>query len=1063
MKLSDVSIRRPVFATMMILALLVLGAFSYLELPIELWPEVDFPFVVVQTTYPGASAETIETEVTREIEEAVNQIAGIRHIQSLAQEGFTYTFIEFQLETDGAVAAQDVREKVAGIRAELPDDIDEPIIAQFDPQTQPVMSIAVAGRRPQRQITQLVKDRIKPRLETVSGVGAVEIVGGREREILVELNPVKMEAFTVSVDDVRAAVTMANLEIPGGRMDEASREYVVRVKGRLAGVDDFKSIVVKNHDGTQILLSDVASVKDSIVEMRSLSRYNDRPAVSLNVKPQSGANVVDLADGVHAAVEQLRTELPPDMRITIVNDNSIFINEAIHEILFNIQFGTALAVLVIFMFLLDLRPTIITGLSIPISIVATFTAMRFMGFTVNFMTLLGLSLAVGILIDDSIVVVENIYRKIQEGESPFRAAFSGTAEIGLAVAATTFSIMVVFLPVAFMSGLVGRFFYQFGMTVAFAVLISLFVAFTLVPMLTARTSPPKEEAEALDPARARGWRKAWLRVRRPLSVWNRFFDSFKPVYRRLLAGSLRHRFIVLGIATLAMVSAIGVGALLGFEFMPESDQGKVFVNIESPPGTTLEKTSGRIAQVEEIAAKFPEVAGRYVTVGAGNDEVTKGSLLLLLTAASERQITAKQMADSLRTLIAVVPGIKTSISLGESEGGSDKPVEFSVRGQNRDELTRLARQAQRIVREIPGTIDVDNSLEEGKPELQIAVDRKAADDLGLNVASISQTIRTLVEGEVVTQFKDEDEDYDVRLRLAEQFRDSEGAIGRILVGSTKDVPGRETFLVPLRRVVSLSKTTSVGEYRRYDREPEVRVNANVLAGSFAGTIAQQAQQAIDTLIAVPPGYTIQPVGEQEIMVESFRNIFTALILSVVFIYLLLASQYESFFDPLSIMLSLPLSLVGALLGLFLGGSSISIISLIGVVLLMGLVTKNAILLIDFVKQRRAHGLNRNEAILDAGPVRLRPILMTTFATVFGMLPLALGLGPGAEMRAPMARAVIGGMISSTMLTLVVVPVVYSVVDDAVSSLSRRLNRLLGRAESGEAARSESTPVAEHRE
>ncbi|MEW5795420.1 MAG: efflux RND transporter permease subunit [Candidatus Zixiibacteriota bacterium] len=1039
MKISDISIRRPVFATMMISALLVLGWFSYTSLSVEMFPKMDFPFVVVQTVYPGASAETIETDVTKKVEEAVNQISGIRHIVSKAMEGFTYTFIEFELEIDGKLAAQDVREKVAGIRGDLPEEIEEPIISQFDLMGDAVMSLTVSGRRTQREITELTKDRIKPRLEAVSGVGAVDLIGGKEREILISLNPQLMENYEVSVDDIRGAVMMSNLEIPGGRVDEAAREYMVRVKGKLTSVEQFNSIVILNKQGTPVFLSDVAEVKDTIVEQRSLSRYNGSPSVAIGIKQQSGANIVDLAERVRAAIANLQAEMPPDIKIEIVNDNSVWIEDSIHEIIFNIEFGTILAVIVIFLFLLDIRPTIITGLSIPISVIATFTIMKFLGFTINFMTLLGLSLAVGILIDDSIVVVENIYRKVQEGMTPYEAAFSGTREIGLAVMATTFSIMVVFLPVAFMAGIVGRFFYQFGMTVAFAVLVSLFVAFTLVPMLASRTQKPREDEEYLNPDRATGLWRLWLRLRRPLSLWDRTFERVKPYYVRTLNYSLKRRWLVVMVATVSFVVAIGmVGAgMLGSEFMTATDEGKIFVNVMTPPGTTLEETSERIDNLEAIARKLPEVRNIFVTVGGVNTPVTEGQIMLILADADEREISSQELVDSVRHLLSAVPGVKLAVSTQGHEGGGEKPVEFSIRGENRDELVSLTHRLQDIVSHAPGTADVDNSLEEGKPELQLSIDRQAADDLGINVYSISQTIRTLVEGDVVTQYKEGDQDYDVRIRLNERFRDSEDAVGRILVASSKDVPGYSTLLVPVNRVAHIEREVAIGEYSRYDRLPEVRVNTNPEFGYFSGTLTEAIQAQVDSLVQLPPGYSIQPVGEYEIMAESFQNIGRSLLLAVIFIYLLLASQYESFFDPLSIMLSLPLSLIGAILGLYAWGSSINIMTLVGIVMLMGLVTKNAILLIDFVKQRRAAGMDRTQAILQAGPIRLRPILMTTFATVFGMLPLALGLGPGAELRAPMARAVIGGIISSTLLTLVIVPVVYTLIDDFVGLFRRR--------------------------
>jgi len=1046
MKISDISVKRPVFATMMILALLVLGFFSYLDIPVELFPNVDFPFVVVQTTYPGASAESVETDVTDIIEEAVNQISGIRHVQSQSREGYSLTVVEFELEVEGSVATQDVREKVAGIRTELPDDIDEPIVTQYDPDAMAIISIALASPRPPREVTQLVDDIIKPRLESINGVGSVEVVGGHDREILIALNPDLMESREVSIDDVRNAVITSNLEIPGGRVEESSREYLVRVMGKLKTAEEFARIIVKNSNGTPIYLSDIAAVSDTVAELRSLSRYDGQSAVGLEIVKQSGANVVRLADEVHKTLARLREELPPDIHLNVVNDDSIWINDSIHEILSNIQYGTLLAVLVMFLFLLDIRPTLLTGVSIPISIIATFTAMKFLGFSINFMSLLGLSLAVGMLIDDSIVVVENIYRHVQQGKSPLQAALVGTQEIGLAVMATTFTIMVVFLPVAFMEGIVGRFFYQFGMTVAIAVLISLFVAFTLVPMLTSKTKPPEEDPVKLDPKNARGWWKLWLRIRKRLMVWNRVFESLKPAYTTMLAFSLRHRVLVMVIATVAFILGIYTASTLPSEWMPAQDQGKVYVSIETPPGTTMNQTSERIGRLEEITRALSEVTGIYVTVGSGNREVTEGSMLVLLKDASEREISAQVLVDSLRNLFSVVPGMKLSLATQQAEGGGSKPIELSIRGENRDDLIRIAHRVQHVMESTPGTADVDNTLQEGKPEFQITVDREAADDLGLNIYSISETVRTLVEGDEVTRFKAGDKEYPVRLRLQEQFRSSGRDVERILISSSKDVPGVDKLLIPLGRVARIESSSSIGEYLRYDRQPEVRVNANVKLGAAGGTISQSVLAQVAEEIKLPPGYQVAPVGEEEIRGESATNIFRALILAIVFIYLVLASQYESFWDPLSIMLSLPLSLIGAFLALGLTGGSMNVTTQIGVIMLMGIVTKNAILLVDFIKQRRTEGLERSAAVLEAGPVRLRPILMTTISTVFGMLPLALGVGAGAEMRAPMARAVIGGIVSSTLLTLIVVPVVYTIVDDFFNFVFRR------RATSGDARR-----------
>ncbi len=1037
MKLSDLCVNKPVFTTMMIGALLVLGVFSYLEMPVKLFPDIDFPFVVVQTVYPGASAETVESEVTERIEEVGNQVSGVRSIFAQSREGYSLVVIEFELEVDGATASQDVREKVSGIRAELPSDIEEPIVSQYDPSAEPIVSLALSGRRTPREITHLAEEIIKPRLEPISGVGRVEIVGGSEREIRLALDPLRMEAHGITVDDVRFSVMASNLEIPGGRVEEKSQEFLVRMQGRLDRVPQFDSIIVKNVQGVPVYMYDIGTVLDTVVEQRSLARYNGQPAIGIEIIRQSDANIVKTAEGVRRVVRELSEQLPPDVRVEIVEDQSDWINDSIHEIQVNMVFGTALAVIVILLFLLNWRPTLITGLAIPISIIATFTFMRFLGFSINLMTLLGLSLAVGILVDDAIVVIENIYRHLDEGKSPIKAAKEGTGQIGLAVIAATSTIIVVFLPVAFMKGIVGRFFYQFGMSVAFAVATSLFVAFTLTPMLSGRMLR-RQTDENGKPISLEDLRRPKNPVIRFLNYWNVAFEKIKPVYRNWLAWSLRHRFVVLAAATVAFFAALGVATLVGSEFMPESDEGKMTISLKAPPGTDMDATTGYFERAESILRHNigDVIEDTYISIGGTNRPVNEGRLLVLLTEADDRPLSAKQYMDSSRVLLQGIAGIKVAVGRGQGEGGGEKPIEISIRGDDLDELTRLAHRIEKIASEVPGAVDIDNTLQEGKPELHVAVDRKLADDLGLDLRGIAVTIRYLIEGDVVTTFKDNDEEYDVRIQLADQYCSNADDVGRILIESQKKVPGKDPFLVPLNRVAELTKTTAIGEYLRYDRQREVRVNANVATGAFAGTVTNEIMAEVQEL-DIPAGYSIGTVGQQEIMKESFQNIFKALLLSVIFIYLVLASQYESFFDPLSIMVSLPLSIVGAMLGLLAFGSSVSLMSLIGIVMLMGLVTKNAILLIDFVKQARAAGVNRTEAILRAGPIRLRPILMTSFATVFGMLPLALELGPGAEFRSGMARAVIGGMISSTALTLIVVPVVYTVVEDIVNFVFRR--------------------------
>lgn len=1072
MKLADVAIRRPVFTIMIISALVVLGYFSFSDMNTDIMPDVDFPFIIIQTFYPGAAAEAVETDVTKKIEDAVNPINGVRHITARSQEGYSLVFVEFVLEKDGMEAAQEVREKVAAIRDDLPDDIEEPVVTQFDPDSQPIISLTVSGERPLREITEYVEDEIKKLLEAIPGVGAVTLIGGYEREINIYLDIDKMDGYELPVGLVRNAIMAANVEIPGGRVNERSREYVVRTMGKLTSVDDFNDIVIDNLHGQPVYLRDIATVVDGIEEQRSLARVDGHEAIALDISRQSGGNTVEVARAVKAEVARLEQILPPDIRVDIIVDYSTFIEDSIHEVLLNIYYGGILAVLVIFLFLADIRSTFISGIAIPVSIIATFTFMKALGFTLNIISLLALAIGVGLLIDDAIVVIENIYRRLESGEPPMKAAFNGTKEIGLAVMATTFTIVVVFLPVAFMKGIIGRYFFQFGMTVAFSVLVSLFVAFTLTPMLSSRWLRKGAISRApslwntlpgIATPRFVLWRWIhgllsvvmrliiwpidivlyilwWLYTKSLIVIrpWNAFFDRMTESYRRLLRWSLKHRPAVLVLALLTFVGAIYLARFAGTEFMPVSDQNQVMIPIETPPGTDLETTSIRLGEVENLVrGNFEGIELIYTTIGSGQDPVNEGTIFVKLVPKDRRPLSAQVMIDSIRTVLMTVPGIKFAVMAEGSDGGSDRQAELSLRGNDLNILTDLKDRVEEIFAGTPGAVDLDNSLQEGKPELQVEIDRALANDLGIDVYSIGSTLRSLIEGEKITRYKEGDKEYDVRIRLRDEDRTNTSRVGRILVASGREIEGRRNFMVPVSTIAAFNKTTAIGEYNRFDRLREIRVGSNVTSDAFAGTVVDEVMAQIGEKVDIPPGYYITKTGMSEIMEESFGYMFEALFLAVIFIFLILASQFESFFDPFSIMFSLPLSLVGAILALLIMGDSFSLMSFIGIIMLMGLVTKNAILLIDFIKQRRRQGVSRTEAVLLAGPIRLRPILMTTLSLVFGVLPIALGIGPGAEFRSSMARAVIGGMTSSTLLTLVVVPVVYTIIDDIVSFFLRR--------------------------
>ncbi|MFH1699392.1 MAG: efflux RND transporter permease subunit [Candidatus Zixiibacteriota bacterium] len=1029
MILADISIKRPVFATMMTLALMVLGVTSYMALSVDLFPDVNFPFVVISVVYPGASAEAVELDITKKVEDACNTIAGVKHIESTSYEGYSLTVIQFTLETDALDAAADVRDKITNIRPDLPDDIEEPLIQRFDPEAQPIISLAISGSQPLRDLTDYVDDNIRPRLENVSGVGEAAIVGGALREIQVRLKPDRLRSLDLTPADIAFKLSQANLELPAGRVVDGDRDWVVRTMGRFTSVQEIRNLVVLTPKGRHVKLEEVADIIDTEVEPTSTSRLNGTPLVGLDIRRQSGANTVEVAREIKEEVKEIEKDLPAGMNIVIARDDSVFIEESIDDVLMNIVYGGSLAILVIFLFLSNFRATIISGIAIPASIIATFTLMRMLGFTINFMTLLGLSLAVGLLIDDAIVVIENIYRHMEMGKKPMKAAGEATGEIGLAVSATTFSIMVVFLPVAFMSGIVGQFFYSFGMTVAFAILVSLFIAFTLTPMMSSIYLKPQVEVMK-------------SRIYKRLRGWNRFFDALeKKWYRPALRWSISHRWMVLLMAGVAFAFSIFMAMfVIGSEFMPQADEGLISVTFQGRPGNNLQATIKDIEPVEQMLMEFDEVSSLLTSIGAGSNPVHQGAITMRLKDQSERERHAREITEEIREKIKNYPGFFFTASMGTSDpGGQEQPIMYSIRGTDRAKLNEYAEALMEKIKYTPGLVDLKSSEESGKPELQIELNRDLISDLGINVADVAMTMRTFIDGDEVSRFKEDDEEYDIRLQVAEEYRRDKNNLSLLAVPSSKEIIGRDRYSVPLSQIAEIKTASGPSEIKRYDRVREVRVTGGS-SGRPTGDIRADVQIVVDSF-ALDPGYSIGAVGEAEFMEESFQEIGMALVLAVIFIYLVLASQYNSFSDPLSIMVSQPLAIVGAMISLWIFNTAFSIMSLIGIVLLMGLVTKNAILLIDFTKQRREQGEERNLALLHAGQIRFRPIMMTALSTIGGVLPLALAIGSGAEFRAPIARAVIGGMISSTVLTLIVIPVVYTFIDDLAHGRFRQLFRV----------------------
>ncbi len=1030
-----VSIANPVLAVMVMLAFVVLGLFSLQRLKVDQFPNIDFPTIVVQIDYPGAAPEVVETEVTRKVEEAVNTIAGISQLFSRSYEGTSVVIVQFNLDIEGRKAADDVREKLASLRPTLRDDVKEPRVSRFDPSSRPIFSLAMtSATRTPTELTTLADQWLKKRLENVRGVGAVTLVGSAKREVNIYLDPAALEATGVGADQVLAAVRSENQELPAGSLRSTLTERTLKVDGRIKRPQDFAQIVVARRGNVVVRLGQVAKVVDGPEETDTLALYNGQRTLVLDVQKTQSENTIEVVDALNAVVAQLAPQLPPGVKLEVVRDNSRPIRASVNNVRRTLIEGALLTIGIVFLFLNSWRSTVITGLTLPVALIGTFLFMNMFGFSINMVTLMALSLCVGLLIDDAIVVRENIVRHVQMGKSAHDAALAGTQEIGLAVLATTLSIVAVFLPVGFMGGIIGKFFHEFGITIVSAVLISMFVSFTLDPMLSSVWHDPAAHGGA-----ERGNSFYDRTLGRVTGAVDRFSHWLGDVYQVILAWSLRHRLATVGVALSSLAASVGLAMLLGTEFVPKADFGETSVNFQTPVGSSIEVTEARARQVEAIIREFPEV--RY-TVATLNTGVAMGknnaSVYVRMVERKDRKLTIDEMSVPLRERLARVPGITvTHIGLLDPVGGG-KPLQFSIQGNDLGELRRLSKTLQERLRSVPGLVDVDSSLKDDRPNVSVVVDRDAAADAGLSVGAISTALRALVAGQTLGNWRAaDDQNYDVKVRLGPSARDTAADIERLslAVGSNPDGSART---VRVGQVARLQSTASPSQINRRDLNREVEFTAN-MAGRSAGEVAADIKQIL-TDTAFPPGYTYRFGGSTKDMQESFAYAVSALGLGVIFIYMILASQFRSYLQPLALMSSLPLTLIGVVLALLVFRSTLNMFSVIGVVMLMGLVTKNAILLVDFAIRSRAEGMGREQALLHAAKVRLRPILMTTLAMIFGMLPLALAMSEGSEQRAPMGQAVIGGVITSSLLTLVVVPVIYCWLDDLAAWAGRRLLR-----------------------
>ena len=1011
MKLTEVFIRKPIFATMIIMAMVVFGVFSFSKIGVDLFPEVDFPVVVVTTNLLGASPEEIETEISKKVEDQINTIAGLDELQSFSYDGSSMVVAQFILEKNGDIAVEEVRDRVNRVVNEFPYGTKMPIVEKFDMAASPIMQVVVTGDIPIRDLTRITRKQVKELLENVNGVGNIKIVGGREREVHIIIDTIKLSARALSVADLEKALIVENIELPGGRITEEPRELVVRTMGKIVDAEDFGNIPIDVVGGVPVLVRDVAQVKDVEQEQRNFSRYDDSPAITLIIKKQSGANTVDVAERVRAKVDEIAKTLPKAIKVECVQDQSRFIVAAVHSLEEDVILGAILVSLTVLLFLKNVRSMVICAVSIPASIIATFTLMNWMGFTFNNLTLLSLSLATGIVIDDAIIVLENIFRHIEElKEKPFVAAARAIEEIGLAVVSTTLSLMVIFLPLAFMSGIVGRFMYSFGLTMAFAIGVSLVFAFVLTPTMSARMLRETDTS-------GEGSSKE--------SAINRFLDHH---YTKMLKWCLAHRKASMIAAVVIMFTTIPSLMFVGKDFVPKDDKSEFNVHVKAPVGTSIAEMDNIMKELEKQFHQVKGVTDLLTSVGNGdNKAVNEGDIYVKLLDLKERSYTQKEVMDTMRGLLKHYPTLRTSVQdIGGPGGGSEATFQMRMTGPDMEKLKEYAEKMMTAMRKQGGFVDVDTTFELGKPELRINIDRQRAADLKVSANDIASALQLYISGEKdITKFKVEDELYEVRTRLEEKYRKHPSDLLSLTIPASigNDPPNP----VRLDQLAKVEETTGPSQIQRYMRQRAIEINANLKdypMGAAKKFVTDEMKK-----LDFEAGYNISFVGQAKYLQEMQTNFILAFLLSFIFMYMILASLFESLTYPIVILLSLPLAFPFAIFSLLITGMTLHIISILGLFLLIGIVKKNSILQVDYTNTLRGRGMERHEALVTASRTRLRPIMMTTLTLVASMIPVALSRGPGSSSRAPMAVVIIGGQSLCLMVTLLLTPVFYSVFDD----------------------------------
>jgi len=1017
MNFSDICIKRPVFTLMLMAALVVLGIFSYRSLGLDQFPKVDFPMARIYAVLPGASPEELETQVAKPIEEVVNTIGGVDQISTKCTFGSVQVTVRFFLEKSVDVAAQEVRDKISQIQGTFPQGMDPPKVEKMDPDASPVITFVISANMALRDLTFFAKKRIKEPLEALLGIGSIQIVGGREREIRVELDAKKLAAYNISPAQVKAALVGQNLEIPGGNVTKAGREFILRTLGRIDEPTEFENIVITTQNGVPIHISDIGIIRDSEEEPRTLARLDGKNCLSVVVNKQSGVNTVDVTDRIKQRLEELKESFPKDISIVPIRDQSPFIRNSLHELNLHLVLGAIMASVVVLLFMGNIVSTFIAALAIPVSIIATFTLIKLMGFTMNSMSMMGLTLAVGIVIDDAIVVLENIFRHMEEKKSDsMKAAAEGTAEIYLAVMATSLSLAVIFVPVAFMEGIIGRFLNNFGLTMAFSILISIIVSLSLTPMLCSRLFKYQI-------ARGSGHSKSSF-----------FFSAIDRIYGVLLKFSMKHRFLIVLAAVLCLLAIVPIGKMLRIDFVPADDTNEYNVYFRADEGSSLEGTDIILKEIEEKIKKLPGVTHVYSTIGEGaGTGVNEGAIFVQLTDIKDRTFTMFDSMAEARKIMEQYPQYRPAVqSSGGMGGGKQWDVNMVVKGPNLNKIKEYTNHVLNKIKDNPMISNTDSSFIDRKPEIQVRIDRKRAFRMGVSLDSVAYALQTIVGGaDDINQFKEDDEMYEVRVRLLPEYRQDAQAISNLMFSNNTG------NMIRLDSIASISEGFGPAQIDRQDRQRSITAYANLTPKGAINDVNNLMEKAVREL-KMPPEYTYDFIGKSRDMAKTIQGFITAFLMSAIFMYMVLAAQFESLLHPITIMLSLPLSIPFALISLVVTGNSLNIFSALGVFMLFGIVKKNSILQVDYTNTLREQGMPRNEAIITANHARLRPILMTTVTLVAGMLPMAFGTGAGSATRSAMAIVVIGGQTLCLLITLLLTPVAYSIFDDFVEWIKSKL-------------------------